>query len=90
MQPEENFLFCGLFDDPATGNLPGSIRMTCPQCLRDVRVSRSGQKRIKNGFKMLCVDCGLKMGQALPERSYEVGIPTKEEILGDVGVINDN
>jgi hypothetical protein len=30
------------------------------------------------------------MGQALPERSYEVGIPTKEEILGDVGVINDN
>ncbi|MBS1835724.1 MAG: hypothetical protein JST65_23610 [Acidobacteria bacterium] len=66
--------------------LAGSREYTCSKCFQAVYIAKSGQRKIeRDRLKVICLDC-----VDWEEVTEPMQMPTREELLDDIGIINNN
>ncbi|BDC51325.1 hypothetical protein F183_A36410 [Bryobacterales bacterium F-183] len=66
--------------------LAGSREYACSKCFQMVVIARSGQRKIeRDRLKVICLDC-VDWDQV----TEPMQMPTREELLDDMGIINNN
>lgn len=72
----------------ASGGAPlaGSREYLCSKCFQTVYIAKSGQKKIeRDKLKIICLDC-----MDWDDVTEPIHLPTKEELLDDLGFIHKN